>query len=272
MSRKKWTSDKLFSRLLNNTTDKTYWDNISELRRRPNEEVFDRASTLVKSGIDKQIIIGLRILQQLGHNPRFNQQQTIDIHFKLLEKPQSNKVLLSIFHGIGHNNENLSNEQVKTLVKFKDIKNLEVKLALISALGGVNDSKAIDTLIEFSEHKDSGIRDWATFSIASLVDTDNEIIRNALWKRTKDEDAITKHEAISGLALRKADGIKETIISELKAGSFGTPLFDAIKFLNDKDFIPYLKENLVVVEESTDEEDKGWRFAIQGTIDELQNG
>lgn len=271
MSRKNWTSEKIFNRLLTNKTSKTTWDNISELRRRPNQEVFDRAYGFAKSDIDKHIKIGLYILQQLGHNPRFNQQKTINIHFKLLEKPQSNKVLLSIFHGIGHNNENLRNEQVTTLVKFKDIKNLEVKHALISALGGVTDSKAIDTLIEFSEHKDSGIRDWATFSIASLVDTDNEIIRNALWKRTKDEDAITKHEAILGLALRKATGIKEAILSELKSGSFGTPLFDAIKFLNDKDFIPYLKENLVVVEESTDEEDKGWRLAIQGTIDELLN-
>jgi HEAT repeat protein len=271
MSRKNWTSEKIFTRLLTNKTNKTYWDNIFELRRRPNQEVFDRASALAKSCIDKQIIIGIDILQQLGNSPRFNLKETQKIHFELLNSPQSNKVLRSIFHGIGHNPENRNAKQITTLIQFKDVKNLEVKHALISALGGVKDSKAIDTLIEFSEHKDSEIRDWATFSLGSLLEIDTEIIRVALWNRVQDDDATTRHEAMSGLALRKADGIKETIITELKSGNFGTPLFDGIKFLKDKDFIPYLKENLAEVEESTHEGDKGWSFAIQGTIDELQN-
>lgn len=32
MGRKNWTDEKLFFRLVNNKSDKTYWDNIRELR------------------------------------------------------------------------------------------------------------------------------------------------------------------------------------------------------------------------------------------------
>jgi hypothetical protein len=54
MSRKNWTSEKIFTRLLTNKAQKTYWDNISELRRRPNEDVFTKACQLAKTNIDSQ--------------------------------------------------------------------------------------------------------------------------------------------------------------------------------------------------------------------------
>ena len=115
MSRKKWTSEKIFNRLLNNKTQKTYWDNISELRKRPNQDVFKKAYELAKSSIDREKVIGLDILQQLGFDPRFNKSQTVDLHFELLEKNQTEKVLESIFHGIGHNNDELSDNQVSAV-------------------------------------------------------------------------------------------------------------------------------------------------------------
>ena len=101
MSRKKWTSEKIFTRLLNNKTQKTYWDNISELRKRPNQDVYEKAYELAKSSIDEQKIIGLRILQQLGFAPRLNKKQTVELHFELLDQIQSNKVLESIFMELG---------------------------------------------------------------------------------------------------------------------------------------------------------------------------
>jgi hypothetical protein len=62
MSRKNWTSEKIFTRLLTNKAQKTYWDNISELRRRPNEDVFTKACQLAKTNIDSQKILGLNVL------------------------------------------------------------------------------------------------------------------------------------------------------------------------------------------------------------------
>lgn len=70
MSRKEWTDDKLFFRLLNNKSDKTYWDNISELRSRPNNSVFEKCQDLVNSDNPKKRMIGVDILAQLGISPR----------------------------------------------------------------------------------------------------------------------------------------------------------------------------------------------------------
>ncbi len=47
-----------------------------------------------------------------------------------------------------------------------------------------------------------------------------------------------------GLAIRKQNAVKESIIEELKRGEYGTLLFHAIETLNDKEFIPYLENNL----------------------------
>ncbi|WP_405377574.1 hypothetical protein [Nonlabens sp. Asnod3-A02] len=270
MSREKWTSEKIFTRLLNNKTQKTYWENVSELRKRPNQDVYKKAYELAKSDIDNQKIIGLDILQQLGFHPRFNKKQTVELHFELLKEIQSDKVLKSIFHGIGHNNDELNEKQISKLVEFKTIKNTDIKHALISALSGLENSNAINTLIEFTEHKTSTIRNWATFGIGTLIESDNREIRNALWKRIDDTDFETKSEAIVGLANRKDEKIKGVIKSELKNGDYGTLLFEAILTLDDKDFLPLLIENLEIVKKDKNDIANGWVLALEGTISELK--
>lgn len=110
--RSTWSSDKIFSRLVNNKTSKTYWANISELRNRPNEYVFNKAFEFATSDNNQHKVIGLDILQQLGFTTRFKKQQTLKVHFELLEEKQTKNVLKSIFYGIGHNNDDLSDEHV----------------------------------------------------------------------------------------------------------------------------------------------------------------
>lgn len=84
MSRKNWTSNKLFQRLGENKTQRTYWDNVSELRKRVNQDVYDKSTVLAKSGNDKEKIIGIDVLAQLGFDPRLNKSQTIELYFELL--------------------------------------------------------------------------------------------------------------------------------------------------------------------------------------------
>lgn len=244
MGRKNWTSEKIFDRLVNNKSEKTYWNNISELRKRANDDVFNQAYKLAKSQIDKKKIIGIDVLAQLGFDPRFRQEETIKLYFELLEENQNDDVLFSLFFGISHNNEKLTNNQVLQLIKFKDSKNNDVRYSLVSAISGVDNPKAIETLIELSEDNFSSIRNWATFGIGTLCEQNNDRIIKALWNRIKDKHQETKLEAIVGLANRNQVAIKEQIIEELKSGEYGTLLFDAIETLKDKDFIPYLENNL----------------------------
>lgn len=266
MSRKNWTSDKIFQRLQKNKTQKTYWDNISELRRRPNHKVFTKAVELTSTDDDKSIIIGLDVLQQLGFNPRYNTKDTIKIHFKLLEQPQSNNVLKSIFYGIGHNNEKLTKKQIDKLIEFQNNENTEVKHSLISALSGIENSKAIKTLIYFSKSRVPSIRNWSTFGLASLIESDNKQIREALWGRIEDIDFDTKSEAIMGLAIRNDERIKEIILSELRNGSYGTLILESIAILKDIDFLKPLEVNL----KKSKKENDGWTEALKETISEIK--
>ncbi len=244
MGRKNWTSEKIFDRLVNNKSQNTYWKNISELRTRATEDVYDQAYKLANSEIDKKKIIGIDVLAQLGFDPRIRQKETVDLYFELLENRQNDDVLFAIFFGISHNNENLTKNQVLKLIEFKNSENNDVRYSLVSALSGIEHPKAIETLIELSEDRYSSIRNWATFGIGTLSEENNDRIINALWKRTKDKHQETKLEAIIGLANRKEVAVKEQIISELKDGKYTTLLFDAIVELNDKEFIPYLESEL----------------------------
>lgn len=244
MSRKDWTDDKLFFRLLNNKSDKTYWDNVSELRSRPNRNIYEKCIELVNSDTSRERMIGIAILAQLGIPPRPYYNETIHLYFDILEKEKDIKVLTSLFYAIGHNNESLNQEQIKKLIAFKTIKNSSIRQGLVSSLLGLDNNQAIDTLIDLSNDKIPSIRNWATFGIGSQIDTDNDKIRKALWNRIVDKNQDTKLEAIVGLANRKDVKVKEAIKQELINGEYGTLLFEAIELLNCIEFIPLLKNNL----------------------------
>jgi hypothetical protein len=64
MSRQHWTNDKLFTRLLNNKSDKTYWDNIRELRKRGSEDIFTRCYQLATTGNDLERETAMTVLAQ----------------------------------------------------------------------------------------------------------------------------------------------------------------------------------------------------------------
>ncbi|MDO5971274.1 hypothetical protein Q4Q35_15810 [Flavivirga aquimarina] len=246
MSRKKWTSEKIFTRLLNNKTQKTFWENIRELRKRPNKDVYNKAFKLAKSKIEKEKIIGIYVLAQLGFDPRFQQDKTVDLYFELLENETSPKVISAILSSISHNNENLNEQQVLKLIEFKTHKFVNVRFELALALSCLENDNAIKTLIELSNDKDSDTKNWATFGIATQIENDTKEIRNALWNRITDKDEITRLEAISGLAKRKDRKIKEVLKTELESiDENGSLILESIELFNDKDFIPLLEKKII---------------------------
>jgi len=246
MSRKKWTSEKIFTRLLNNKTQKTFWENIRELRKRPNIGVYNKAYKLAKSEIEKEKIIGIYVLAQLGFDPRFQQVKTVKLYFELLENEKSPKVISAILSSISHNNENLNEKQISKLIEFKTHKFVNVRFELALALSCLENKNAIKTLIELSNDKDSDTRNWATFGIGTQIENDTEEIRGALWNRVTDKNEITRLEAISGLAKRKDKRIKEVLKTELeKIDENSSLILESIELFNDKDFIPLLEKKII---------------------------
>ncbi|WP_397363856.1 hypothetical protein [Olleya sp. R77988] len=245
MSRKKWTSEKIFTRLLNNKTQKTFWENISELRKRPNKEVYNQAFKLASSERDKEKIIGIYVLAQLGFDPRFQQKKTVDLYFKLLENEKSPKVISAILSSIGHNNENINENRISKLVKYKNHSFSDVRFELVLALSCLENENAIRTLIELSQDKHSDIRNWATWALGTQLETDSELIRTALWNRISDKDESARFEAISGLAQRKDNRITEILKKELeKIDNFGSLILESIVKFDDKSFIPLIKKQI----------------------------
>lgn len=209
MHRNDWTDEKLFFRLINNKSDKTYWDNVSALRRRPTKSVFDKCIQLTHSKNEKERTVGIDVLAQLGLTPRPFYAATNKRFFELLKIEKEPKVLMSLLYAIGHNNDNLSKSQIEALCELENSDNNLIKEGLVYALLGIDDPRAIDVLIKYSSDKLSHIRNWATFGLGSQITRNNKKIRDALWNRINDKHKETRDEAIAGLALRNDIRIKQ---------------------------------------------------------------
>lgn len=270
MSRHNWTDEKLFFRLLNNKSGKTYWDNIKTLRSKGTKYVFDKSHDLTNSQNTKEKIIGIDLLAQLGLPPRPFYNETIQIYFKLLSTETEPKVLLSILYGIGHNNQNLDLPQTNQISTFKKHDDKSIRQGVVNALLGVDNEMAIDTLIFLTNDEDISIRNWATFGLGTQIQRNTENIREALWKRVNDKKQDTKLEAIVGLAKRKDIRVNEIIKQELVKGESGTLLFNAIEELNDKEFLPLLEQNLK--ENNGDKTiNPEWLVDLKSCIDKLKS-
>lgn len=268
MSRKNWTNEKLFYRLLNNKSDKSHWENIRELRSRGTKEIFYKCVDFLNSENKKARLIGAEILSQLGLPPRPFIIETLELFFKILKTETDNIIISTIFYGIGHNNQRLKKEYIDFICTFKNTKNLEIKEGLVFALGGINNNLAIETLIGFTSDRTNSVRDWATFGLSRQITKDSPSIRQALWNRVNDKHQKTRYEAIFGLAIRKDERIKEIIKRELNnIDNFGSLLLEAIEELNDQEFIEILQEKLTTnqIEKRINPQ---W---LQNTIDKLRS-
>ena len=253
---------------MNNKTDKSRWDNISTLRKRPSEELFSKCVELTKSDNTKIRKIGIDILAQLGLPPRPFLKETLKIYFELLQIETDPDVLMSLLYSIGHNNEKLNKEQIEKICSFIDNENSWVKEGLVYALLGIDNLTAIETLIKLSSDKLSHIRNWATFGLGTQIERNNKNIRETLWNRVNDKHQETKLEAIVGLALRKDNRVNEIIKREIIDGEYGVLLFEAILEIKDKEFLPLLKQNLKSIKNDNTINPE-WKKDLKNCIDEL---
>lgn len=223
---------------------------------------------MTKSNNPKIRKIGIDILAQLGLPPRPFLQDTLKVYFELLDTETAPDVLMSLLYSIGHNNDKLDNKQIEKICSFKNSENSWVKEGLVSALLGIDNPNAIETLIKLSSDKLSHIRNWATFGLGSQIERNNKEIREALWKRVNDKHQETKLEAIVGLARRKDKRVIDIIRREITGDEYGTLLFEAIIETQDKEFLPLLKQNLRTIKDNKTINPE-WEKGLKNCIDEL---
>lgn len=242
IDRTTWSDKKLFFHLLNKKSSKTYWDDIHILRKRATKEIFNQSIKLTKSKKAKKREIGIDILAQLSNKPRTFYKESVKLFFKLLKNEKNTKVLTSLLYAIGHNNDKLKKSQINIICLFINSNKKSIQEALVFSLLGIENKKAIKTLIILSKSNTNDVRNWATFGIGTQTERDTKYIREALWNRINDRHEETKFEAIVGLAKRKDIRIKKIIKRELHQKEFGSLLFEAISELQENSFLPLLKK------------------------------
>lgn len=264
-----YKTEKIFERLLTNKSTVNYWKYVIELRKRKTDDIFEKCILLTKSDSVKERIVGVDVLSQFGF-PRLHKKEIMTLFFELLKSQTDTGVIRSIFYGIGHNNEKLTNKQVEFLSSFRTHKSVYIKYSLVSALSTIEKDIAIDTLIKLSSDRDADIRDWATFGIGSQIDTDTKKIRTALWNRISDKDEGTRFEAICGLAQRKDKRIKAILKTALEnIDAYGSLILESIEYLDDKSFIPIL-ENKIIENKKANKVNEDWLLTTLNKLNEKE--
>jgi HEAT repeat protein len=214
--RKSWHISTLFSRALQATSDSnSYWGCIHELRIRGNDLIFEEARNFCHSKKITEKILGIDVLAQLGSPDRPYSEKVLDILLPLLSHETNYRVLNSLLVSIGHQNNSDRIKDVKLISSFAVHISEDVRFGVTSALAKRGDRISVATLIGLMKDEAVVVRDWATFSIGSMIDVDTPAIRNALADRLSDSDNDTRCEALVGLAIRKDKRVLAPLRKEL---------------------------------------------------------
>jgi HEAT repeat protein len=91
------------------------------------------------------------------------------------------------------------------ICSFRDDPDAEIRYSVTHALGYpfANDPKAVETLLKLMRDEDDDVRDWATFGLGVIGDSDSPTIREALIERLNDTYPDAREEAVEALAKRK---------------------------------------------------------------------
>lgn len=195
--------------------------------------------------------VGVDILGQLGIPERTFPNESLEILLSLLEREQEAGFLETIAVALGHLHDPRA---VEPLLKLKSHPDPDVRHGLTFALCGYEDDLAITTLIELSTDEDECVRDWATFGLGEMIQTDTQEIRDALIARLGDENADVRGEALAGLAQRKDMRVVDSLLKEMTAGWYGPLILESAAEIANPRLYPALMKIKAEVENLSDYE------------------
>lgn len=192
--------------------DEGYWQPIGVLQHRLSQ-ILERVQALSESPDDKNRDTAATILGQCRVAAKFSASVCADVLLAMLARERSASVLPPIIFALGQLNDP---RVVDPLVNLSTHQDARVRYAVVSTLGGHDDNPAIEAMVARSADQDSDVRNWATFGLGSLVDTDTPAIRTALFARLEEEDDEIRGEAIVGLARRGDVRVTTALLKELE--------------------------------------------------------
>jgi len=252
----KLSTKQLILKAYHEENNDTYMEYIHVLRLRGNDEVFQLTKRLVYSKDSIYREIATSILSQFGYKTKLYKGESVYLLSRLLYD-NNEDVICNAIYGFGHRK---CTRYADKLASFVTSKSLQIKEALSFALGGYENQKCINALIVLVQDENYDVRNWSTFSLAQINETNTPSIRDALFKNLSDEKSEVRGEALLGLALRKDERIKDVIIEDLQKPFYGSWIFKAIEEMPDSRYIPYFESYVKTLEE---EDKKAFDYDIE---------
>jgi HEAT repeat protein len=198
--------------------DDAPWEAVRTLHRLGSREVFDYAAEWCSSQNPLKRARGADVLAQLGktadHPSNSFPSESFSVVSALVREERDPLPLLSAIHALGHVGNPLA---VPLVIAHRLHPNPDVRFAVAFALGKFADVPiAIEALLALTQDVDEDVRDWATFGLGVLGNSDSPEIRDALVKRLSDSDEDVRQEAMVGLGKRKDQRVLSTLLSALE--------------------------------------------------------
>jgi len=201
----------------------TGWAAIATLHQLGGREVLDAALAACADSDALRRRVGASVLGQLGHSrvgfqPVFEEERYQGLAILLAAErkgPGDPAVLADACTALGHLRDPRA---IAALVDLRAHPETSVRFSVVFGLSGHDSPEAIDGLIELSTDTDEDVRDWATFGLGQLVETNTPAVRAALHARVDDPCDAVRGEAIEGLATRGDRSVLPFLIRELLGG------------------------------------------------------
>jgi HEAT repeat protein len=211
--------DELFTQALSGEyEDDAPWEAVHALRSIGTRQVFERAADLCKSNDPLSRARGADVLAQLGktadHTSNNFPEESYSVITDLVQRETEPRPLAAGIAALGHLNNPLA---VPLITNFSLHPSPEVRFDVAFALGCFpNDPLSAETLLRLTQDTDEDVRDWATFGLGVLGNTDSDEIREALVRRLNDSDEDVREEAMVGLGKRGDQRVLSNLVASLE--------------------------------------------------------
>ena len=249
-----WSTQRLIRRALAAGTPARAWNALSLLQRRGSAGTLGQLRLLARSANAHRRALAMDIAAQL-HVPgpegrrapaAFAPEETEALLVAGLSDANP-RVQQATILGLAHRP---SAAALPVLLALADHPDARIRFALARALGSYAEPEATAALMRLARDRDDDVRDWATFGIGALRDTDDDSIRSLLWANAHDPDRDVRGEAVVGLARRGDSRVIALLKQRLADGDCRGYELEAVQEMPRPELLAPLQALLATAERS----------------------
>jgi HEAT repeat protein len=221
--------------LLGDYESEDAWAAISALRQSGSREVFERAAHWCRAEDPLKRARAAAVLCQLRRptaslgsiaSPEWLfRDEAYALVVEMVEQEEDPLVLDSAISALGHLDDPRA---IPLIIRFHGHAHESVRFAVAFALGCFpNDDESVRCLLRLMSDEDADVRDWAVFGLGVLGDADSPAIRDALLRCLDDADEDVREEAAVGLGKRRDERLLPKLLVMLDGPSPGPRVTEA---------------------------------------------